>query len=151
MPKVDQKLFTASSIGNLPEVKSLLSTSNADINSKHRHGWTALLAASRYNHPQVVSLLLAQQDVDLTVTTMHGNTALHLACRHGSASIIPLLAGNLGENEEILNFRNNFGNTALVEATQRLQLACVREMTKLTGVDWMVTSGRGDTLESIAR
>ena len=53
--------------------------------------------------------------------------------------------------EELINRKNNFGNTALMEAVQRGQLACVEEMAKLEGVDWEAINDSGESLKDVAR
>lgn len=52
---LNEKLYEATRVGNLAEVKSLLDQ-GADVNAKFRYGATALFKAAERGHTEVVKL-----------------------------------------------------------------------------------------------
>merc|ERR1719483_312530 len=86
------------------------------------------------NHPSIVRMLLARADTRLDVTDSNGNTGLHLACRMSygnNPECVSLYGEDRRCSAQLLNLKNNAGNTPVMVAVERGHLECVREMEKL--------------------
>jgi ankyrin repeat protein len=121
-----------------------------NINAKH-YGQTPMMAAVRRNNIEIVRILLARDDLDITATYGNGNTALHWACYKGNAECVALLGQDRRMTINIINIKNNKGETALMKAVERNHLSCVEMMAELDGVDWETKNKDGESLEDVAR
>merc|ERR1719483_722744 len=83
------------------------------------------------NHPSIVRMLLARADTRLDVTDSNGNTGLHLACRRNNPECVSLYGEDRRCSAQLLNLKNNAGNTPVMVAVEEGNLECVREMEKL--------------------
>ncbi|XP_071102746.1 ankyrin repeat domain-containing protein 17-like [Haliotis cracherodii] len=81
----DSLLHLACQGGNTAIVQHVLTPSN--INSRGRHGWTAVMTAAVNGHQSVFDLLVSNQ-ADLTLVSTSGDSLLHLACRGGNTAIV---------------------------------------------------------------
>merc|ERR1719483_1253987 len=63
-----------------------------------------------YNHPSIVRMLLARAETRLDVT-ISGYTGLHLACCHNNTECISLYGEDRRCSTQLLNLKNNAGNT----------------------------------------
>jgi ankyrin repeat protein len=87
---LNDKLYEATRVGNLAEVKSLLDQ-GADVNAKFRYGATALFKAAERGHTEVVKLLL-ERGADVSVKdTFYGATAMTWALDNERVDIVGLL------------------------------------------------------------
>ena len=87
---LNEKLYEATRVGNLAEVKSLLDQ-GADVNAKFRYGATALFKAAERGHTEVVRLLL-ERGADASVKdTFYGATAMTWALDNKRVDIVGLL------------------------------------------------------------
>ena len=102
--------LTASSQGSSEVTKLSL---QKQINENIIDGWTALMAASKNGHHQVVELLLKEK-ADPNIQSNSGWTALMVASQNGHHQVVELL---LKEKADC-NIQNNSGWTALMEASQ---------------------------------
>ena len=88
-PEADA-LIRAARAGHADTVKTLLSTSGADVNAKDERGNTALIEAARSGHNDVVQTLLVAK-ADVRVKNDEGKTALKLAVEGGHDETVRLL------------------------------------------------------------
>lgn len=118
----NSELFTAARNGDLPQVKSLIAA-GADVNAKHRYGFTPLINAVRssdYRRAETVKVLLAA-GADVNAISMYDNngwTALFYAISFNHSDAVKLLL-DAGVD---MNARNNEGQTALMMADERRRI-----------------------------
>ena len=145
------KLWQACRDGHDQEVKTILSRGEVDVNITEYNDWTPLNYAMEYNHHTIVTMLLARADTRLDVANCHGDTGLHYACYKNSASCISVYGEDRRCSTNILNMKNNYGNTPVMAAVLKGHLDCVREMGKLPGVDFDTKNNKEETLIAVAR
>jgi ankyrin repeat protein len=104
-------LLQAAAQGNTAVVQQLLDK-GANIESKDKNGYTALILAAVFNNTEVVKLLLAR-GANIEAKNNDGNTALIWAAFKDKLEVVKLLLAN-GAN---INAKNNDGDTALTMAT----------------------------------
>lgn len=104
-----------------PEIVELLLRSGAQIDVRDACGWTPLMWAAWCGRTRVLELLLeAKADPGSTTLEMRaglfprGSTALMMACRRGDSQAVRTLVQNAAN----VKTRNNFGETALIEAVK---------------------------------
>ena len=122
-----------------------------DINAAEYY-LTPLMHAVNNNHPNVVKALLTSRDLKLDIADDEGDTALHYACdEDDTSSIIPLLGQDRRCTLALLNKRNEYGETPLMNAVARHNLECVKELDKLEGTNFRTENNAGETLLDVAR
>jgi ankyrin repeat protein len=111
---VDQeKLMAAAESGDLSEIQAL-STNGLHIDSRDRHGTTALMMAALWNRIEVVRHLVAMgADVNARDFLFH-STALMFAALAGNSEIVKLLL----EEGALPDARTRVGSTALMVASR---------------------------------
>jgi ankyrin repeat protein len=90
-------LFRATIEGNTDMVKSLVSSSGADVNATDERGSTPLLEAARYGHNDIARVLIAA-GADLKAKDKDGKTALMLAVQGNHDEVVRVLK-QAGETE----------------------------------------------------
>lgn len=85
-----EALLRAARGGNADTVKTLLASSNVDVNGVDAEGNTALIEAARFGHDDVVSALLIAR-ADVNAKNKAGKTALQLASEGGHDETVRLL------------------------------------------------------------
>lgn len=85
-----EALLRAARSGNADTVKTLLASSNVDVNGVDADGNTALIEAARFGHDDVVSALLIAR-ADVNAKNNAGKTALQLASEGGHDETVRLL------------------------------------------------------------
>ena len=115
-------LIWASKNGYLHIVRSLLNTSQDDINKERRSdGATALMLASYNGHTEVVEILLSQDNIEIAKrTTSKGDSALLLASSKGHEEVVKLLATS---NRVDINDVNSDGESTIYKSSQYGHLA----------------------------
>jgi ankyrin repeat protein len=88
-PETDA-LLRAARAGNADTVKTLLASSNVDVNGVDADGNTPLIEAARFGHDDVVAALLIAR-ADVNVRNNQGKTALTLASEGGHDETVRLL------------------------------------------------------------
>jgi ankyrin repeat protein len=166
---MSDELYKACADGDVAKAQACLAR-GVNVNDKYC-GLTPLMIAVLHNNIEIVRILLARDDLDITTTYFNGitalhyacgkdirathihgcYTALHFACYKGSAECVALLGKDRRMNSNIINTKNNYGNTALMMAVQHDNLSCVEMMAELDGVDWETTDEDGESLEDVAR
>ncbi|XP_067670053.1 ankyrin repeat domain-containing protein 29-like [Haliotis asinina] len=106
--RADAVLHDACREGNLEEVKRILDTGRADVNSRRGVGMTPVMAAALRRHRDVVELLVSR-GADVSLVTDDGNNILHLACVRGDRETVEFVLSLDGVD---VNARNNAGQTA---------------------------------------
>jgi len=150
------ELYLACIRGEVATAKACLAR-GVDINSIHTDKYgpscTPLMAAVTYNKLEIVRILLDRDDLDLAVTDEDGDTALHIACDYtkGNADIVAMLGQDRRMTRQIINMKNNDGETALMMAVARGNLSCVEKMSEIEGVDLEIKDKYGNGLEDMAR
>ncbi|XP_071102744.1 uncharacterized protein [Haliotis cracherodii] len=104
----DSLLHLACQGGNTAIVQHVLTPSN--INSRGRHGWTAVMQAAVSGHQSVFDLLVSNQ-ADLTLVDTSGDSLLHLACRGGNTAIVQHVL-----SPSNINSRGSQGYTPVMKA-----------------------------------
>ena len=102
-------LISASAGGYTKIVQTLLEY-GAEINDMDRYANTALRLAIEKNHPEIVKILL-KAGADFGKDDFHGKTALMTAASSGHLEIVKILLDSEARNT--INFKDNYGNTAL--------------------------------------
>jgi ankyrin repeat protein len=87
--KINEDLRRAAQSGNTAEVRSLLDA-GAEVNATDDDGFTALLLASTWGHPEVVHLLI-KAGADVNAQDKDGATELMHASQAGHTEIVELL------------------------------------------------------------
>ena len=98
----------------------------------------------------IVKLLLATPECRLDIRDRFGATPLHRACFHNSSAVIPLYCQDPRCTPELINHRDNYGDTAMMQAVCRGRLGCVKELAKVPGLDWSARN-HGKDLIKMAR
>ena len=80
------------------------------INRRDKRGWTALMAASKNNHAEIVTILLAQEDIKVNLQDNLGQTALLRATLFGHTDVVRAL---LTHPDIDVNLKDKSGNTPL--------------------------------------
>ena len=172
----NQQLIRAARGGNLHEVHNLLQV-GADINSNDDEDETALIAASRNGHVEVVkelllndkvdhrtiagALLIASrmgrdevveeliyhEKVDVNLPLGNGETALFTASSLDKLGVVQLLLQHQGLN---VNLQNGKGQTALWVACERGNLKVVRTLLRDNRVNVNVETKIGSTAVNVA-
>jgi ankyrin repeat protein len=143
-----EELCTACRKGNIRTIKRILSLGGLDVNGG---GVTPLMEAMHRNHPAIVTRLLAHPDIRLDCTSSNGLGPLHFACYGNSPSVIPVFGQDSRCTPAIINAKDRWGQTALMQAVDCGNLDCVKEMDKLEGTDWGTDNDKGETLLDVAR
>ena len=143
-----EELCTACRKGNIRTIKRILSLGGLDVNGG---GVTPLMEAMRRNHPAIVTRLLAHPDIRLDCTSSNGLGPLHFACYGNSPSVIPVFGQDSRCTLAMINAKDRWGQTALMQAVDCGNLDCVKEMDKLEGTDWDTENDKGETLLEVAR
>ena len=95
--------------------------------------------------------LFAKEDLDVGVVDGRGNTSLHLACYERNTDLVELLLHHKTMNEEIINKKNEDGNTSLMIAVEKGNLEHVKEFGKLDLADWDTKNQMGKGLKDVAK
>ena len=95
--------------------------------------------------------LFAKEDLDVGAVDGRGNTSLHLACCEGNTELVKLLLHHKTMNEEIINMKNEDGNTSLMIAVEKGNLEHVEEFGKLDLADWDTKNQMGKSLKDVAK
>jgi ankyrin repeat protein len=123
-------LIDAAATGDLVGLRALLETSELNLNTRDRHGRTALMTATYANQPAAVALLLqAGADVDLQ-DDMRNNPFLYSGAE-GLMEILKLTHA-AGADPTI---RNRYGGVAIIPAAEKGHLDAVQYLLEETDVD----------------
>lgn len=123
-------LIDAAEDGDLSSVKSLVNE-GADINQKGMLKITALMAASKNGHTDIVLFLLKQPSIDVNSLNAGGTTALMAAARHGHLNTVrALISSPLCD----VNALGRYGGTALMNAAGFGHLDVVKEFLKIDNI-----------------
>ncbi|XP_067670045.1 integrin-linked protein kinase-like [Haliotis asinina] len=107
--RADADLHAPCSEGNLVEVKRILDTGRADVNSRDGVGMTPMMWAAYKRHRDVVKLLVSR-GADVSLVTDGGDNILHWACRGGDRKTVEFVLSLDGVD---VNAKNNSGLTAV--------------------------------------
>ena len=83
-------LMVACHAGDRDLVSLLLSRPDIHPDFQENDGWTALMFAAYFDHPEIVQILL-NHGIDLSVRNVHGQTALSLAQEFGRADVVRVI------------------------------------------------------------
>eukprot|EP00945_MAST-04E_sp_MAST-4E-sp1_P007839 g7839.t1 len=106
-------LLDASFLGDVENVRVLLSEEGIDVNAADSHGKTPLHYAVCYEHADIVKLLLARDEIKVNAKTNWGGTPLQQAST-GKTDVVELL---LARDEIDVNAADNDGYTPLFQAS----------------------------------
>ena len=117
--------FTACKDGNMEGVA--VHDSLEDVNVQHIHSfeyWTPLMIAIKKGHTDIVMILLCREDIDIAVPQKRSfesfaNTALHIACEYGNSECLELLLKDKRMTGELINKKNDMGQTALARCNDK--------------------------------
>jgi len=119
---VNERLFTASSMGDIDDVKKALSD-GAEVNNFNSFGGSSLYIAAENGHKNIVEYLL-EKNADVEIKSIHGMSPLFTSVRNNYTDISNLLLKN-GANVEssipngatplyIASYNNDVYQTALL-------------------------------------
>ncbi|XP_067659832.1 uncharacterized protein [Haliotis asinina] len=106
--RADADLHDACREGKLEEVKRILDTGRADVNSRDGAGRTPVMWAALRGHRDVVELLVSR-GADVSLVDDEADNILHWACRGGDRTTVEFV---LSLDAVDVNARNNDGHTA---------------------------------------
>jgi ankyrin repeat protein len=92
-------LMVAAHAGDLDLVTWLLNHPHIQPDFQESDGWTAVMFAAFFDHPEVVRALL-DHGIDLGVRTVHQQTVLDLAQTHGRQQVVQVLRERLALLED---------------------------------------------------
>ena len=145
-----KELCRASRTGDDTKVHSILNSGTVDVNSSYL-GCTPLHNAMYDNQTSTVTALLSYEDTRLEETDSHGWTGLHYACHYNSVSVIHIFGKDKRCTPTIINMKSITGKTAVMVAVGRGNLECVKEISRLEGIDFNTKNGMGHSLIDVAR
>jgi uncharacterized protein len=118
-----EELIDAAKSGDVREVERLIRSGvHLNISRDDDDGWSALVMASYWNHPEVVKLLI-RSGADLNIRGDGGKTALIFASRFNNIEVVVKLLIKGGAD---LNIRSDGGRTALIWASSRNRIEVVK-------------------------
>ena len=141
--------------GRMEEIhlKLMLREDNWNVNMKDASGFAALHWAMQKDKANLVRILLSRQETELDITNTEYQcwTPLHMACHSDAATVIPLYCKDVRCTPELLNKRDDHGDSPLMLAVKSGSLDCVRQLAKVAGVEWNITDHRsGHSLVQVA-
>lgn len=101
-------LIDQASIDNADNVLFLIKK-NADVNIQNNYGVTALIMAAKYGYDRIIELLI-DNGADISIKNTNDESALSIAQSTNNVSSSILICPDL------LNAKNNFGDTPLITA-----------------------------------
>ena len=146
-----EQLCDACEAGDDDMVQSILSEGALDVNSANKYGDIPLFRAIQCNHTSTVKLLLSNPSTKFDITNSNGQTGLHVACFYNSDAVIQVFGTDIRCNPDIVNLKENSGDTAVMVAVGWGNLDCVREMAKLEGTDFGTKNREGATIIEVAK
>jgi ankyrin repeat protein len=147
MSDYNEGLVYSAHKGNVESVRDYLQK-GANINHPSSLDQdTALIAATRQNHPDVVRELLTHEGIKVNFRDQHGNSALFIASRENRFEIVHEL---LTHQDIKVNFQNQLGETAVSIASEKNHLDTVRELLKDQDVNVNIKNHSGDTALFVA-
>ncbi|XP_067670131.1 ankyrin repeat and KH domain-containing protein mask-like [Haliotis asinina] len=141
----DTALHDACRLGDLQQVKDILSEGQLDINCRGRGGQTPVMAAVRKEHKQVFHFLV-DEGADLSLNADDGNNVLHYACRRGQVEMVNII---LATNVVDINTKGQGGRTALLWAAGWGR-AAVFEILTQKGADLTAVKDGGNNILHVA-
>ncbi|TGL79131.1 ankyrin repeat domain-containing protein [Leptospira yasudae] len=146
----ERNLFEAAALGDLEEVKKIVSSSADSINSFSKDGWSALHLAAYFGHLDVAKFLISS-GADLGLTSKSklsfGNTALHSAVATGKKAIVELL---LEKGADANALQNPGSITPLHVAASRPGSLEIIQLLLKKGADKSKRSSEDQTPQAIA-
>jgi ankyrin repeat protein len=113
--KVDNEFVDSAACGDMDGVINLLANKDypsAAINAVDKDGRTAFHYSCLNDDVPLLTVLLADDRVNVKQTSPKGDTALHMAALYAALEAMRLLFED-GRGNELLNAKNNFGETPL--------------------------------------
>ena len=103
-----------------------------------------LVCGAKNGHTNVVSFLLQNLSFKFHIYT---NSALHVACRNRDFAIVKLLLDHLTENPQLgyINYKNEMGYTALMEACKHKEVEIVKLLLKQDDLQINLQDSEGKT------
>ena len=146
-----KQLTKACMVGDIAKVEAILAEGEVDANNVDDGGCTPLYYAMMFNHPNIVSKLLATVDIKVDVTDSYGETGLHEACGNNNVECVKLFTKDKRCTPDVLNMRDNNGESAVMAAVKRGHLESVRAMAAVPGIDFSARNSEGLTMIDLAR
>ena len=119
-----------------------------DINKVNNDGFTALNAAAKGGHLEVVQEMLASSDVDVNKANINGFTALNYAAMEGHLEIVQELLSNSN-----VNVNNPCGSscfTPLMHASKKGHIRIVEELLRAPTINVSVVNSNGHSALDVA-
>ena len=89
--------------------------------------------------------------IRMDCTDVNGSTPLHTACYNNSWRVIKPFIRDERSTPDVLNKKNNFGETALMVAVTLGHLQCVKKLASAKGLDWNTKNSDEKSLLEVAR
>jgi len=142
--QMNDDVFRVCSDGDVDTMRDILASRDMDINKRGDwNGRTLLIVAMERGWAGVVELLLSHKKTKLDIVDYDGNTGLNLAGHkpfnwtkeYNWKKCIQLFINDERCTEEVLNIKNNEGESALYGATKRGHVEFVRILAEMPGID----------------
>ncbi|XP_048246095.1 putative ankyrin repeat protein RF_0381 [Haliotis rufescens] len=105
-------LIDACTVGDLPQVKYILSQDIANINKRGKKGMTPAMIAAQKGHREILELLV-KKGADLCLLDDDDNSILHVASKEGNVEIVKYIHS---QNIIDIESRGDYGNTPVMFA-----------------------------------
>lgn len=112
---------------NHEQAITILIDKGADVNAKDSCGNTSLMNAAEFDNLNIVNKLLAA-GADVTAKNDENITALMEAAQNGHSEIVARLILAIGANNDFLNSKDVYGNTALMWAARSSEHNALAEL-----------------------
>lgn len=134
-------------MGSIPLIDLLLK-SGAKINEICSSG-NSLHIALLSEKLDVFAYLIDQEGIDLTTSDIDGNTILHVAARSGLNKEVEKILFKTKGSGQILNAKNNIGNTALHESAIVNATSIEQLLRSQPDIDPEIKNSKGQTARDI--
>jgi ankyrin repeat protein len=113
------------------EIVAFLLEKGIDVNQQDKHGQTALMLASLYDHKDIVEMLLQHKDIDINKQDKKEETALWYACSN------TMISQMLLQHKKIqINKQNKYErNTVLIKASKENYKEFVEKLLQHKNID----------------
>jgi ankyrin repeat protein len=123
LPEFDEKLWLASELGNVEELKHILAETRLNIDQPNTKMCTPIYIASRNGHCEALQVLFDHGSTAIDKTNKNGRTPIWIASQEGHASVVELL---LDRGSKAIDEPASDGTTPLCIASEYGHVSVVK-------------------------